>query len=504
MRADVIKERVKQTALRERIVSPDQAAGLVRNGMRIATGGSISSGYPIAFFKALSKRSESSIPFKIDIWSGAPLGPEIDGNLVEAGMVRRRLCHQANPIMAKAINKGEILYADMGPYIFANQVRYGFFGDLDLAVIEAVQITEEGYIIPSTCVADCPTLVLAAEKVVVEINENLPLEMTGIHDILVPGNPPSRRAVPINSPGDRVGTPHIPIDSAKIAGIIVSREASRPIPREGISEESRQIAHHLIRFFEGEVSKGIMPKNLFPLQTGLGSIGEAILKGLGESDFMDLRTFSALLNDSILDLIDKGKITCASGTGLYFSSEGFGRFYENIEKYKEVIILRPVDISTFPELIQRLGVIALNGAVEVDIYGHVNSSHIRGGRVITGVAGSIEYARNGFLSIFMATSTGKKGDISRVVPMVTHVDHTEHDVHIIVTEQGLADLRGLDPRERALEIVNCCAHPDYKPLLMEYFEKAESEVGGHEPQLLDEAFSLHRRLKETGSMKVWR
>lgn len=502
MTEDLIKERVKHRGLRERVVSADEAANLVKSGMRVATGGSTSSGYPISFFKAVSRRSKSDGSLKIDIWSGAPLGPEIDGDLVEAGVVQRRLCHQANPVMAKAINTGEVCYADMGPYVFANQVRYGFFGGLDLAVIEAVQITKEGNIIPSTCVADCPTLVQMAEKVLVEINGSLPLEMTGIHDIVIPENPPNRQALLVNSPADRVGTPYIPVDPAKIAGVIISREPTRPIPRQALSEESRQIAHHLITFFTREVSQGRMPRNLLPLQTGLGSIGQAILKGLGESEFEDIQTFSALLNDSILDLIDLGKIGCASGTGLYFSSEGFARFYENIERYKQVIILRPVDISTYPELIQRLGVIALNGAIEVDIYGHINSSHVGGGRVITGVAGSIEYARNGYLSIFMTPSTGKGGDISRFVPMVTHVDHTEHDVHVIVTEQGLADLRGLDPRERALEIIHGCAHPDYRPLLIEYFERAKSEVEGHEPQILDEAFSFHKRLKETGSMRI--
>jgi succinyl-CoA:acetate CoA-transferase len=499
---DAIKERVKHPALRERIVSPGEAAKLVKNAMRIGTSGSLSSGYPIAFFKALSERSRSSDAFKIDVWSAAPIVPEVDGNLVEAGMVQRRLCHQANPIMAKMINKGEISYTDMGPYAFANQVRYGFFGDLDLAVIEAVQITEEGNIVPSTCVADSPSLVQAAKTVIVEINEHLPLEMAGMHDIVIPENAPNRQPLLINTPADRVGTAFIPVDPLKIAGIIISSEPMRSIPEEGTTEESDQIAHHLITFFENEVSKGKMPAALFPLQTGLGSLGKAILKRLGESNFEGLQTFSALLSDAVLDLIDLGKMSFVSGTGLYFSSEGFNRFYKNIEEYKKMIILRPVDISAHPELIQRLGVIALNGAVEVDIYGHINSSHIGGGRVITGVAGSIEYARNGALSVFMTPSIGKRCDISRIVPMVAHVDHTEHDVHVIVTEQGVADIRGLDPRERAVKIINHCAHPDYRPLLMEYFERAKSEVGGHEPQMLDEAFIFHKRLKETGSMKI--
>lgn len=499
---DLIKERIKQVALREKIISPEEAVGFVKDGMRIATSGTTSSGYPVSFFRALSRKEKNADQFKLDLWSAAPLGPEVDGDLVEAGIINRRLCHQANPIMAKAINKGKVLYSDMGPYIFPNQIRYRFFDDLDLTIVEAVEITEEGNIIPSTCVAESPTLIQAAHKVIVEINMNLPLEMTGIHDIIIPDNPPHRSAIPINTPSDRVGTPYIPINSDKILGVIISNESSKVPPREEINEESRKIAQHLITFFEKEVSKGRLPKNLLPLQTGLGSLGGAFLKELGKSSFTNLQTFSALLNDSILELIDSGRMKFASGSGLYFSSEGLEQFYKGIEKYKKVMILRPVDISTYPELIQRLGVIALNGAVEVDIYGHINSSHVSGGRVLTGVAGSIEYARNGYLSIFMTPSIGKRGDISRIVPMVPHVDHTEHDVHIIVTEQGLADLRGMDPKERAQEIINRCAHPDYKPLLMDYFRKAQSEVGGHEPQILEEAFSFHRRLKEKGSMKI--
>jgi succinyl-CoA:acetate CoA-transferase len=499
---EMIKERVKKVTLRKRVMSSDEAASLVSNGMRVATSGSLLAGYPISFFKALVRRSKTEKPFKIDLWSAAPLGPEIDGELVEAGIIRKRLCHQANRAMARAINNEETLYADMGPYQFANQVRYGFLGGLDLAVIEAVQIEEGGEIIPSTCLAECPTLLKAAQRVVVEINGTLPLGLKGIHDILIPDNPPNRQVVPLTSPADRVGTPYIPLDLSKILGIIISTESGKEVPKEETSEESHSVARQLMSFFESEVSKGTMPENLLPLQTGLGSLGEAVLEQLGQSDFEGLQTFSALLSDSILDLIDLGKIRFASGTGLYFSSKGFARFYNDTDRYKKFMILRPVDISTYPELIQRLGVIAMNGAIEVDIYGHVNSSHVGGGRVVTGVGGSIEYARNGSLSIFMTPSTGKGGEISRIVPMVSHVDHTEHDVHIVVTEQGVADLRGLDPRERALEIISSCAHPAYRPLLKEYFDKASSEVGGHEPQLLDEAFSFQKRLRETGSMKI--
>jgi acyl-CoA hydrolase len=208
-----------------------------------------------------------------------------------------------------------------------------------------------------------------------------------------------------------------------------------------------------------------------------------------------------LLDDGVLDLIDSGKIKAASGVGLFFTSEALQRFFKDVKRYKEKIILRPIDIVNAPEVIRRLGVIAINSAIEMDIYAHVNSSHVGGTRIMTGVAGSIEFARNGYLSIFMAPSVTREGSVSTIVPMVSHVDHTEHEVSVIVTEQGWADLRGLDPRERAKEIIEKCAHPDYKPLLWDYFREAESK-GGHEPHILSKAFDFHLRLMEKGTMKV--
>jgi len=498
----MIEERIKSTSLKGKVITAEDAANFVKDGMRIGTSGSTSSGYPVSFFKALLKRAKKERKLSIELWSAAPLGKEIDGDLVEAGLIKRRLCHQSNPIMAKGINNGNILYSDMGTYNFPNQVRYKFFGDLDLCVVEGIFITKEGGIVPSSCMADAPSFLKIAKNIIIEINTTIPISMAGIHDVYIPENPPHREPIPLKKVGDRIGTYYIPIDSNKVVGIIMSDEVvSPPSAEEEGDEISQKIAKHLITFFEDEVKKGRLPKNLLPLQTGLGTLATAFLKELANSEFTNIETFSALLSDPILDLIDMGKIKMASGTGLYFSSEGLSRFYNNIEKYKRFMILRPVDISASPELIQRLGVIAFNGAVEVDIYGHVNSSHLGGGRVISGVAGSIEYARNGYLSIFMTPSVGKGGNISRIVPMVPHVDHTEHEVHVIVTEEGLADLRGLDPRERARLIISNCAHPDYRPLLNDYLEIAEKESVAHEPHVLDKAFSFHLRLKETKSMK---
>lgn len=496
-----LERRIRRKELLNKITTPEEAARSVRNGMKIATGGATHAGYPRAFFLALGGRIRKGDKLQIDLHTCSPLGQEVDGELAKLDAVRRRLSHQAQSPMAKAINDGKVLYADMGACVYATQVRYGFLGAMDLAVVEAVAITEEGFIVPSTTISDVPSLVREAKQVVVEINLTLPEELEGIHDIHVPENPPHRKPIPILRPTSRVGTPYIEVNPNKILHIIGTDLKGTLPTRPPVDENSKAMAHHLIRFFEEEVRVGRMPANLYPLQAGLGGVAEAVLRELATSRFKDLWIHSALLNDAVLDLIDAGKVIEASGAGLYFSKEGLGRFFKNLERYKKVLVLRPLDISCSPEVIQRLGVIALNGAIEVDIYGHVNSTHIGGGRILTGVAGSIEFARNSSISIFVTPSVTKGTDLSCIVPMVPHVDHTEHEVTLIVTEQGCADLRGLDPRERARVIIERCAHPEYRPLLYDYFDRATSEMGGHEPQLLDDPFPFHRKLRETGKMK---
>ncbi len=276
------------------------------------------------------------------------------------------------------------------------------------------------------------------------------------------------------------------------------KDGVRPLPPG--DDSSNRIAAHLIEFLYHEVKKSRLPQNLLPIQSGVGSTANAVLSGLLESPFENMEFYSEVIQDSVLDLLDSGKFNGASGTSLTFSEKGLKRFYKNIEGYKHKIILRPQEISNHPEIIRRLGSIAINTAVEVDIYGHINSTNIFGKDIINGIGGSGDFARNAYLSVFTTPSTLKNGSISCIVPMVSHVDHTEHDVHIVVTEQGLADIRGLSPRERAEVIIENCAHPDYKPILRDYYRKALKK-GGHIPHDLQNAFSLHNRFIEMGSMK---
>jgi succinyl-CoA:acetate CoA-transferase len=381
-------------------------------------------------------------------------------------------------------------------------VRYGYLGKIDIAIVEAVAITEEGHIVPSTSVGNSPVFVEMAEKVIVEVNTSQPLELEGIHDIYLPKNPPNREPIPITKPDDRIGTPYIPCGPEKIAAIVITDIKDNVRPLGPIDDVARKISGYLIDFLESEVKAGRLPENLLPLQSGVGSVANAVLGGLVNSKFHNLYCYTEVIQDSMFDLIDAEKVLMASGTSITPSEEGLIRLYNNIDRYRKRIILRSQEISNNPEVARRLGVIAMNTAMEVDIYGNVNSTHVMGTRMMNGIGGSGDFTRNAMLSIFTTASTAKGGEISCIVPMVSHHDHTEHDVMAIVTEQGLADLRGTSPVERARRIIQNCAHPDYRDMLMDYLERALRGEGKHTPHILGEALSWHQRFIETGTMRI--
>jgi acetyl-CoA hydrolase len=270
------------------------------------------------------------------------------------------------------------------------------------------------------------------------------------------------------------------------------------------------MADHILEFFTFEVTQGRLPKNLLPLQSGVGTIANAVVGGLLRSPFTHMNVWTELLQDNLMDLLDSGKVDCISTASFALSKERLLRMLAECEKYRDKIILRPSQISNHAEPIRRLGLIAMNTPVEFDIYGHVNSSIVNGSRIVNGVGGSGDFMRNAYLSIMHAPSTRPtKSDpdgISCVLPMVTHVDHTEHDMDVLVTEQGLADLRGLAPRQRAQRIIDRCAHPDYRPILQEYFDRSLKEClasnSAHQPHMLFKAYNMHRSLAEKGTMKL--
>ena len=496
-----LQDRIRSDRGLSLIRTAEEAAGLLKDGMALGVCSFTTSGYPKAVPLALIERKKRGEDLGFDIISGATVGPEVDAMMVEAGLVRRRVPYSQSVPLRKAINRGEIAYTDMHLSHSSQYIDYGFLGKIDMALVEAVAITEEGDLLLSTNVGNAPNLIRKAEGVIVEVSLTKPLAMEGMHDIVTLAPPPDREPIPIVRPGDRIGSPYVKCGWDKIRAIVLSELTDTPRPIPAPDEVSLKIAENVIRFLEGEIAAGRLTKRLLPLQSGVGAVANAVLQGLLQSDFEHLTCYTEVVQDAMLDLIRSGKVEEASSTSITLSPEGLERFYREIDSFRDKIVLRPQEISNHPEVIRRLGLISMNTALEADIYGNVNSTHVLGRRMMNGIGGSGDFARNAAYTIFTTPSVAKGGAISAIVPMCAHVDHTEHDVMVLVTEYGYADLRGLSPKERPRRIIENCAHPDYREALLDYFERACRQEPCQTPHILREALSWHQRLEETGTMR---
>ena len=499
--------RIRNEAFKSKMMSAHDAAALVENGWNIGFSGFTGSGYPKAFPGALAAiidaRHSHDEPFRIGVWTGASTAPELDGVLARTGGISYRAPYQSDPEMRGAINSGISYYQDIHLSHMGPQVSQGFLGHLNLAVVEATAITEDGDLIPSSSVGMNRTYLDHADHVIVEVNSWQSEELFGMHDIYYPigALPPNRVPLPIQNAGDRIGGKVLKVDPSKVIAVIETNSADRNTPFKALDDDSRAIAGYFLDFLGNEVKAGRLPENLLPLQSGVGNIANAVLQGLLESPFENITSYTEVIQDGMVDLLDSGKLTVASATAFSLSPTAAEKMNDNAAHYRNKIVLRPQDVSNHPEAIRRMGVIACNGMIEADIYGNVNSTHVMGSRMQNGIGGSGDFTRNGWVSCFVTPSTAKGGAISCIVPMVNHVDHTEHDVQVLITEQGLADLRGLAPRQRALKIIENCAHPDFKEPLREYVKLAEKKANGqHTPHDLATALGWHVRFLETGTM----
>jgi len=493
------QDRIRCAALEGSIVSAQAAAELFKNGMTVGLSGFTKAGDCKALPQALAERARCD-GLKLNVLTGASLGHDRDGMMADAGLLARRSPFQADKQLRNAINEGKVLFVDQHLSEPAESLRSGNLPPIDIAVVEALAIREDGSIVPTTSVGNNASFVQQARQVIVELNMAVPLELEGVHDIYLPEPRPGRQPIALTSVLQRIGTSSIPVDPEKIAAIVITDEADCPSSNLPADAQTHAIADHVIDFLSGEVSAGRLTPSLLPLQAGIGTIANAVMHGLLKSSFSGMTMYSEVLQDSTFELLDSGQMTMASASSVTLTDAMYARFIEQLDRYRSKLVLRPQEISNHPEIIRRLGIISINTALEMDIYGNVNSTHVCGTHMMNGIGGSGDFARNAHLSIFVSKSTTKNGRISRVVPMVSHVDHVEHDVDVLVTEWGLADLRGLAPRERAIVVIENCVDPAYREALRSYYFRACKKVGGHTPHLLGEVFEWHQRFAATGSM----
>ena len=486
------------------ILTAEEAAELIQNGQNIGFSGFTAAGaakaVPFALAQKARREHAAGKPFKVGVLTGASTGKSLDGALAEAEAISFRTPYQGNATLRKQINAGNVRFFDMHLSMVPQSARYGALGKINWAVVEACDITAGGGVVLSTSVGASNTYMRLADKIIIELNAKHPTSLLGIHDIFEPQDPPSRNEIPVFSASDRVGSPICIVDPKKIAGVVFTNLADESGGFEDATPVTDQIGQNVADFLAAEMRRGRIPAQFLPLQSGVGNIANAVLAALGRSkEIPAFEMYTEVLQDSVVPLLESGRCTFASTCALTLSPEAMKNVTSNIEFFKKHIILRPQEISNHPEIVRRLGIVSMNTAIEVDLGGNVNSTHVMGKTMMNGIGGSGDFTRNAYLSIFSCPSTAKGGMISAIVPVASHMDHSEHSVQIVVTEQGVADLRGKDPHERARLIIDNCAHPDYKEQLSDYLKLVTP--GSHEPFSLSLGLAMHRQYLRNGDMR---
>lgn len=484
-----------------------EAAAMIKNGENIALSGFTPSGTAKAVTKELAvlaaQEHAAGRPFQVGVFTGASTGQSTDGDLANAGAIKYRAPYTTNPDFRKHVNAGEVAYNDIHLSQMAQELRYGFMGQVDWAILEVCDM-EEG---ETTCKAYLtsaggisPTAARLAKHVILEHNVFHSEGAKLLHDVYELQDPPYRQPIPLVGVSDRIGKPYVEIDAKKIVGVVECNIPDEARAFKDIDPITTQIGHNVAAFLINDMKRGVIPSTFLPLQSGVGSTANAILAALSQDKLVpDFNIFTEVLQDAVVDMMLEGRVKEASACSLTVTNDSLKKVYDHIDYFSKHLTLRPSEISNSPELIRRLGVIAINTALECDIYGNANSTHISGTKMMNGIGGSGDFERNAYISIFTCPSVAKGGLISSIVPMVSHHDHTEHDVNVIVTEQGVADLRGKSPKERAQLIIDNCAHPDYRPLLCDYLKLG---VGGHTHHCLPAAFAMHDTLARKGDMRL--
>ncbi|MDR2776430.1 MAG: succinate CoA transferase [Puniceicoccales bacterium] len=483
-------------------ITADDVANFVKNGDRVAFGGFTPAGTPKVSASAIAKKAEeehvAGKPFKIHVLTGASTGDDVDGALARADAIISRVPYQSDSNIRNLINEGRVHYCDIHISHYAQQVKQKIFGEIDLAIVEAADISDSGEILFTTAIGVAPTFCRHAKKIAVELNEYHPKKIRRLHDIYETELVPHTKPIPLVTVRDRIGTETIKVDPAKIIGIVRTSIPSQVKAFSSSDKDTNRIGENIAKFLSNEIRSGrILPQ--FPVQSGVGNVANSVLEAMStETSIIPYTMYSEVLQDSVIEAIKSGNILFASGAALTVTSECLSEIYDNYDFFKTRLILRPQEISNHPEIILRLGLVSINTALEVDICGSVNSTHVLGSNVMNGVGGAADFARNSQISIFACKSTAKDGKISSIVPFCSHVDQSEHSVKIIVTECGIADLRGKDPRQRAQEIINNCVHPDYKDLLSQYLSLANR---GHIPFSLANVFKMYETFTSEGDMR---
>lgn len=180
-------------------------------------------GSPKALPNAIAKRAQEfhqqHKAFQIRLFTGASISAQADDILAEAAAVSWRAPYQTALLLREKINQGEVSFVDLHLSEVAQMVNYGFFGDIDVAVIEASAVSENGKIYLTSGIGNAPIFIQKAKKIIIELNSYHNTRVGELADIVTLGAPPRRNILPIFHTLDKVGVPYVQVDPKKLSAL---------------------------------------------------------------------------------------------------------------------------------------------------------------------------------------------------------------------------------------------------------------------------------------------
>jgi acyl-CoA hydrolase len=495
---DELRSRVKDVDLLDKVMDAEDAVRkFVAGSKAIAISGMTGTGYPKVVPRAMSEYVErAGERFDVVVYGAGTVGVDLEEHLSRIGVRRRFPIGASAEVTRKLVNSREFEAYDMWLTEYSRWLRDDVltrrFSGIDIAIVEATGVTEEGLVL-GTSVDAIPVFIEKARGVIVELSLVKPY-MLGLHDIYVPK---INEVIPVRSVLDRIGDRVVKVPKSKVMAVVPSTIDDQRGAYSPGGDIDRRVVENIVDFLSKEASEDPnLRTDYVTLQPAAGPIASLLADRIHEIGF-SLSIWGEIASVRWLKTLS-GNVKAISGSAIY-TLPGDERlreeFYENIDEFKDRVVLRPQAISNSPEIISRFYHINVQQAIEVDVYGQVNITYI-GDRFIVGVGGSGDHAKASYITIVALPSITGSG-LPRVVPLVYHVDLVDHDVDIIVTDQGWADLRGLSPLEKARAIIEECAHPSYKDILWDYLETVVKKTG-HRPVDLRKAVEFREKLFASG------
>ena len=180
-----------------------------------------------------------------------------------------------------------------------------------------------------------------------------------------------------------MGQPFVKVDPAKIVGVVRTSEPNDEGAFAPLDDVTKAIGDNVAKFLVSEMEAGRLPKEFLPLQSGVGNVANAVLGALGDNKQIPaFEVYTEVIQDAVIELMKKGRVKFASGCSLSVTRPVIQEIYGNLDFFKDKLLLRPQEYSNNPEIVRRLGVITINTALEADIFGNINSTHVNGTRVV--------------------------------------------------------------------------------------------------------------------------